>query len=212
MSSTANRRRQRGQALVVILVMLPALMVAGATVLRSATGAARLVQAQQRSTQAQEMARAALRHCDAVAMASVGATTPDARVTAATAAKAERQWGRLAAWRPGAPGLVKAGGTASAPGAGQGLCLIHRLTDAAAGTRLLVTARGLSADAAVSPDTGRLAEGAEAWQQSQLWRPDSPCESPTAADGDPAASPAPGCAPVPWSRRWRPLVQPPEAS
>ncbi|KTT26510.1 pilus assembly PilX N-terminal domain-containing protein [Pseudacidovorax intermedius] len=211
MSSAADRRHQRGQALVVILVMLPALMVAGATVLRSTTGAARLVQAQQRSTQAQEMARAALRQCDAVAMASVGATTPDARVTAATAAEAERQWGRLAAWRPGAPGLVKAGGTASTPDAGQGLCLIHRLTDPVAGTRLLITARGLSADAVVVADTGRLAEGAEAWQQSQLWRPDSPCGSPDAASGDPATSPAPPCTPAPWSRRWRTLLQPPEA-
>lgn len=202
----ARHLAERGQALVVLMLLLPALTAATALAVRGAITAARQLQAQQTSAQAQEAASLALRQCEALVMATLAPDAADPRTVAVTAAQAEQTWNRVSAWRPGASGLrtaAVAGPDGRSLGAGQ--CLFQRLADGAQGLRFVVTARGLSADAQVSAQTGMLLDGAEAWQQAVLRKAADPCQG--------AGAPStPTCAPPGWTRRWRTLITPPAAN
>ena len=201
-----QRLAERGQALVILLMLLPALAAAAALAVRGAITSARQLQAQQTGAQAQEAASFALRRCEALAMAVTAADAADPRTVAVTATQAEQSWNRLTSWRPGTPGLhitTVAGFGGRSLGTGQ--CVFQRLADGAQGLRFVVTARGLSADAQVSTQTGALLDGAEAWQQALLRKAADPCQSP-------GTSSAATCTPPGWTRRWRVLVTPPAAS
>lgn len=202
-----RRLAERGQALVILLMLLPALAAATALAVRGAITSARQLQVQQTGAQAQEAASLALRQCEALAMAVTTADAADARTVAMTATQAEQGWNRLTFWRPGTSGLhvtTVAGFGGRSPGTGQ--CVFQRLADGAQGLRFIVTARGLSADAQVSTQTGALLDGAEAWQQALLRKAAAdPCQNPGASSAAP-------CTPPGWTRRWRVLVNPPAAS
>lgn len=190
----------------ILLMLLPALMAAAALAVRGAITSARQLQALQTLAQAQENASLALRQCEVLAMAATTADMADPQTTAVSAVQAEQTWNRLSSWRPGAPGVRST--TFAAPSGraiGAGVCLFQRLADGAQGLRFIVTARGMSADAQVSAQTGALLEGAEAWQQSLLRKAADACQSP---DSPSAAS----CPPEGWTRRWRVLVTPPPAN
>ncbi|SIQ17912.1 hypothetical protein SAMN05880557_102358 [Pseudacidovorax sp. RU35E] len=202
----ARRPGQRGQALVVLLLLLPVLTAAAVLAVRGAIVSARQLQAQLTATQAQEAAGFALRQCEALVMAPVLDERAAPQPTPLSAAQAEQIWNRLSSWRVGAAGLRTT--SIAGPGGrllGQGQCLSQRLSDGAGGLRFVVTARGLSGDAQVSAQTGILVEGAEAWQQSVLRKAPDPCPGST-------TPPAPTCTPEGWTRRWRVLITPPSTT
>jgi type II secretory pathway pseudopilin PulG len=197
----------RGLSLVVAMVMLAAIGLLSAAVMRAATGASRVADAGRLQAQAVQLAQAALRACER--QLTLPAST---RAVAPWPAASTPAWTRRDNWTGGgarpAHALTAAEINAGAAPRAPPQCLVEATATPAIYT---VTARGFSADFAADPATGAARSGSVAWLQSTVL-----LDKPTAATPvggptpPPRGNPCTGdCAPAIVQRVWQQLLTPP---
>lgn len=188
--------RARGVALVVAMLMLVAIGLLSAALMRDATGSGRIASGSRLQVQAGHFAQIALRYCEGqVALA------PSARTIVPVAGPPSAPaWTVPANWT-GASALAHTLSAADFGGARPPRVAPQCLAEEAGLPRqFTVTARGFSADFAVDVATGAAVAGAVVWLQSTVL---------LAPAGSSAAACSPGCQPVFQRRASQQLLTPP---
>jgi len=161
---TSPRRsaRRRGFSLIVAMLMLAAIGLASAAIMRNATSADQVANGNRLRTQASQYAQLALRFCEsqlALAPSSRGVTLQPAATPAAWTVPGE--WASRGAAHTLAPAEIGSAVTLRVPPQ----CLMEATTVSSLYT---VTARGFSPDYQSDPRTGATRNGSAVWLQATI--------------------------------------------
>lgn len=172
--------KARGIALPVVLILLVAVAFAGLLAARRSTTVEEITNNARLIHVARQAAQSALRYCEAVVIDTVeSGAVYDAAVKSMVGTSTQlaspddpaARWSALANWIPGTASLIEVprqetSASAVLSSAPQPYCMAEAMTNG----RYLITARGLSASAAIDPSNGRLVDnaGSEVWLQSIL--------------------------------------------
>jgi Tfp pilus assembly protein PilX len=171
---------ERGIALPVVLILLMAIALAGLLAARRSATVEEITNDTRLIHVARLAAESALRYCEAVVIDTVESGAVYAAgvknmvgnsAPLTTPADATARWSTLANWIPGTASLIQvprqdSSASVVLSNAPPPYCMAETMANG----RYLITARGLSAGAAIDPNNGRLVDnaGSEVWLQSIL--------------------------------------------